>query len=113
MGLKLVNDTKGHREGDRLLIRASECLRKVFKEYALFRIGGDEFLALCQGITQKELEEKTEMLRETMQEQNSLMAIGFAWNPDGKCNMEQLLKEADGRMYETKRAWYAIHPKTT
>ena len=68
---------------------------------------------MCQGITQKELEEKTEMLRETMQEQNSLMAIGFAWNPDGKCNMEQLLKEADGRMYENKRAWYAIHPKTT
>lgn len=113
MGLKLVNDTKGHREGDRLLIRASECLRKAFKEYALFRIGGDEFLALCQGITQKELEEKAELLREIMQEKKSLMALGFAWNPDGKCNMEQLLKEADGRMYENKRAWYAIHPKTT
>lgn len=111
MGLKLVNDSRGHREGDRLLIRASECLRKVFKEYALFRVGGDEFLALCQGITKEELEEKVEQLKEIMQGHKSLMALGCAWNPDGRCNMEQLMKEADGRMYENKRAWYAIHPK--
>ena len=51
-GLKRVNDTKGHAAGDKLIIRASESLKRVLGNYALFRIGGDEMLALCVGIEQ-------------------------------------------------------------
>lgn len=107
MGLKQMNDTKGHREGDRLLIRASECLRKAFGDYDLFRVGGDEFLVLCTGIIEEELDERMDLLKREMQEQNALMALGRVWYGSGRYNMDQLIKEADGRMYEEKRAWYA------
>ncbi len=106
MGLKQMNDTKGHREGDRLLVRASECLRETFGNYELFRVGGDEFLALCVGITEEELVDRMKLLKRRMQERNSLMALGSAFCRDGRCDPEQLIKDADSRMYEEKRAWY-------
>jgi len=58
MGLKKENDSFGHGAGDALLIRASKCLQRGFGEYALFRIGGDEFLVLCEGISREELSER-------------------------------------------------------
>lgn len=111
MGLKRTNDEKGHLEGDNLLIRASECLRKTFGSHALFRVGGDEFLALCKGITQEELEKHVEALKEEMRVRNALMALGYVWSRDGDVDMDQLLKEADGLMYEDKRAWYTRQPE--
>ena len=106
MGLKKVNDAEGHQAGDNLLIRASECLKREFKDYDLFRIGGDEFLVLCAGIAQKELLEKVEELKKDMKEKKALMAIGCVWRSDSREDMDQLLAEADDRMYEDKRGYY-------
>ena len=47
-GLKRVNDSMGHEAGDQLILRACDSLKKAFGEYGLFRIGGDELLALCE-----------------------------------------------------------------
>lgn len=107
MGLKRTNDEKGHLEGDNLLIRASECMRRIFGGYALFRVGGDEFLALCEGITQEGMEERVRSLKLEMQTRNAPMALGCVWHREGKADMDQLMKEADSLMYEDKRAWYA------
>lgn len=107
MGLKRTNDQMGHLEGDALLIRAGECLRRSFGDYALFRVGGDEFLALCEGITKEGMEERIRVLKQEMQAQNALMALGCVWRSDGNADMDQLMKEADSLMYEDKRAWYA------
>lgn len=107
MGLKRTNDEMGHLEGDKLLIRASECLRKTFGDQALFRVGGDEFLALCAGITREQLEERVEKLKQEMKSGNAPMALGSVWRSDGNEDVDQLMREADGLMYEDKRAWYA------
>ncbi|GFH95445.1 cyclic di-GMP phosphodiesterase PdeR [Lachnospiraceae bacterium] len=111
MGLKRTNDEKGHLEGDNLLIRASECLRKAFGNQALFRVGGDEFLALCEGITLRELDEGMAMLRQEMKARNALMALGCVWRTDGEADMDQLMKEADCLMYKDKRAQYEKQPE--
>lgn len=107
MGLKRTNDGKGHLEGDNLLIRASECLRKAFEGYALFRVGGDEFLALCEGITCEDMERRKGILSQEMQERNALMALGCVWRQSGDVDIDELMREADGLMYEDKRARYA------
>lgn len=57
-GLKNVNDTQGHEAGDKLILRASDCLKKIFSDYGIFRIGGDEFLVLCPEITDDDLYKK-------------------------------------------------------
>ena len=78
-GLKNVNDTQGHEAGDKLILRASDCLKKIFSDYGIFRIGGDEFLVLCPEITEDDLYKKTEQLKECSKKSNSLMAVGAAW----------------------------------
>lgn len=110
MGLKRVNDTEGHEAGDQLLSRACQCLRKAFEGYPLFRLGGDEFLALCNGIGEEELPRRVEILKRDMQEHDALMALGYTWRPRVDADMDLLLAEADDRMYEDKRAYYQEHP---
>lgn len=110
MGLKRVNDTEGHEAGDQLLSRACRCLRKTFGGYPLFRLGGDEFLALCAGIEEEELPKRVALLRKDMEEDNALMALGYTWRPRSDDDMDLLLAEADDRMYEDKRAYYQAHP---
>ena len=107
MGLKQVNDKQGHQEGDKLLLRACESLKKVFSDYALFRIGGDEFLVLCKGITEEELKQRKELLRVEMQKENAVMALGSVWQDKWSGESDKLLTAADQKMYEDKRAYYA------
>lgn len=105
-GLKRVNDTQGHEAGDRLIVSASKCLREAFGEYNLFRIGGDEFLALCSGIDRDKLREGEEVLKQVMQKANLVMAVGSAWSPDGTGSIDDLMAEAEGRMYQDKSEYY-------
>ncbi|MDE6387954.1 MAG: sensor domain-containing diguanylate cyclase [Lachnospiraceae bacterium] len=111
MGLKKMNDSMGHKAGDQLLIRSSECLKKVFKEYELFRVGGDEFLAVCAGIEEQELNRRMEQLKCEMKEHNAPMALGSVWRAESKEQMDKLLTLADDRMYENKRKLYATEYK--
>ena len=48
-GLKLINDTKGHEEGDRYIRSGCMLICHTFKHSPVFRIGGDEFVALLEG----------------------------------------------------------------
>ncbi len=105
-GLKRVNDTKGHKAGDQLIIRACESLRRVFSDYELFRIGGDEFLALCPAISEEALNKKVEALKKDIQENSIIMAIGSVWQKEGKKNIDLLLSESERLMYEDKSAYY-------
>jgi diguanylate cyclase (GGDEF)-like protein len=106
-GLKRINDAQGHKAGDALLLRASESLKRAFPDYKRFRIGGDEFLVLCSGILEEELNERVKKLKKDMVENEAPMAIGLVWRAKYEENMNKLLAEADERMYEDKRKYYA------
>ena len=107
MGLKQINDTKGHLEGDALLIRSYECISQVFPKTAIFRIGGDEFLMMSSNVTEEDLIERVNKVKEKMPDYQVHLAFGWVWEP--KCNgrIEELLKIADHRMYEEKERYYA------
>jgi len=110
MGLKKINDTLGHQAGDALLLRASECLKKHFARTELYRIGGDEFLVLCEGISQQDFLSRIEALRIDMEENDAMMALGHLWctKPD---DIEKLIIDADKLMYAEKQAYYAESAK--
>lgn len=105
-GLKRVNDTQGHEAGDRLILRACESLTKAFGDYGVFRIGGDELLALCSGIEENEQKERIAHLREYMQEKDVNMAVGEMWLEKAETELDELLKESERLMYEEKAAYY-------
>jgi diguanylate cyclase (GGDEF)-like protein len=109
LGLKKVNDTQGHQAGDKLIKNSCESLRRVFPQDALFRIGGDEFLVLCVGLTEEELNMKMEQLQEDMDKHSVRMSLGSVWRPDSTEDFDKLLAEADRIMYENKEQYYAEH----
>lgn len=105
-GLKRVNDREGHKSGDRLIISACENLRQVFGEYGLFRIGGDELLAVCIQIEEKVLWEKIERLKKNLRENSIEMAIGAAWKKESLPDIDRMMAEAEQRMYVDKAEYY-------
>lgn len=104
-GLKRINDTMGHAEGDNYIAGAAKCLKKAFEGYGLFRMGGDELMALCPGITREELLQRTELLRTYLKENSIVMAIGSSFKEDA-AKVNDAMSEAESMMYEDKAAYY-------
>lgn len=112
-GLKAINDTFGHAEGDATLIQTAKILKASFRESDILgRMGGDEFAALALENDpssadriirriQKNIDEVN--LRKNKQYQLSL-SIGVARcdHADG-ASLEDLLAQADARMYDEKQ----------
>ena len=109
-GLKIVNDTKGHSAGDKLLIDAAFLLKEVFKGDQIYRAGGDEFTIISLDDSKEEFEEKIRLLREKANDPDWLnFAIGY-YHDDKGISLRYAMQYADERMYEDKKAFYAEHP---
>ncbi|MGN0435569.1 MAG: diguanylate cyclase domain-containing protein [Wujia sp.] len=105
-GLKKVNDTEGHKEGDRLILRACDSLKEVFDGYGLFRIGGDELLALCPKIACDELSRRAAELKKTALNHSVVLAVGAVWQETTEGDIDKLLSKAEKLMYEDKSLYY-------
>lgn len=110
-GLKEVNDKLGHSEGDQLLIHASDKIKSVFRKEDCYRVGGDEFVIICRGMTGSKFEEKvTELRRHFEYEDECNAAIGSRW-AESVQDINQIISEADADMYEDKKSFYRKNKK--
>ena len=105
-GLKQVNDSQGHEAGDALIINSCKCLKQVYSGYGVFRIGGDELLAICPGIARADADDRVALLRQTMKEFSANMAIGMVWRETVGENLYPVVQEAEKRMYADKAEYY-------
>lgn len=103
-GLKRANDTFGHDYGDKLIRKTAKILQKIIGKDA-YRIGGDEFVAICVGIEEEDLNRKTEQLRHRAEKEQIEVSIGTSWR-DENVHIKEQLHEADQRMYEEKKIYY-------
>ncbi|MEN6413864.1 MAG: diguanylate cyclase response regulator [Veillonellales bacterium] len=107
--MKLINDTFGHQAGDEALIRAADLLHSTFRRSDIIgRFGGDEFVILSLDVNPEFSQTMLVRLAERQcldKRQPQLpLSIGVAYyDPEKPANMEELLAEADKRMYEDKR----------
>ena len=110
-GLKAVNDSGGHIAGDNLLKNAANALRDVFAVHEIFRAGGDEFVVILTDVTEEEVNDKAEKLRQVTENYDNLVfAIGSAYEDDVK-KVKLALHNADERMYADKKRYYELHPE--
>ncbi|MBR5095843.1 MAG: diguanylate cyclase, partial [Treponema sp.] len=107
--LKLINDTRGHNFGDEALQRTSRMICDVYKHSPVFRIGGDEFVAV---LTDYDYERREDLLKElrTASETNGRMRSGpqvasglAAYNPMADSSFDDVFARADSEMYENKK----------
>jgi len=103
-GLKQVNDEFGHKVGDALIQNAARQISLVFQDMG-YRIGGDEFVIMAFGMPENEFTEKMQSVKAAMNKQKISISIGEAWQSTD-CDLSDLLKDADGRMYQEKRKYY-------
>lgn len=103
-GLKEVNDTKGHVEGDRLIKAAAEVISLVFSGET-YRIGGDEFVVIAVGSDEKAFNRGVEAVLEKLASEKISTAVGVSV-ADNTEHIEAHLTSADSRMYENKKAYY-------
>jgi diguanylate cyclase (GGDEF)-like protein/PAS domain S-box-containing protein len=111
-GLKHINDTWGHQEGDLVLVETGRAIRDSFRESdVLARIGGDEFVVLQIVGSGIEPEAVTQRLRQRLCESplgrdgryRCEVSVGMVCRmPYDDCSLETMLALADKEMYREK-----------
>ena len=109
--LKITNDTYGHEAGNDLITSATALICDVFKHAPIYRIGGDEFVALME----KEYDEREVLVNNFKSrleriaifvERKQLpvsVAVGVSeFNPQTDTSYDDVFKRADEAMYKDK-----------
>ena len=112
--LKFINDNFGHKSGDLLIKCACNLIVKNFTYSSIFRIGGDEFVAILSG---KDFGNRIELLTKLRAEMDSpieekneafdkiSIASGLAiYDPEKDENFQSVFERADSEMYKSKIA---------
>jgi diguanylate cyclase (GGDEF)-like protein/putative nucleotidyltransferase with HDIG domain len=111
-GFKKINDRFGHLEGNRVLRLFAQALKDTCREYDyVARMGGDEFVVIAPGLQADAAAKKVDLIRplarqagfEVCGEEILSLSVGVAVSPDDGNDAEQLLTQADRRMYVEKQ----------
>ena len=118
-GMKWINDTLGHEEGDAALRDISVILKETFRATDIVaRIGGDEFAILAIDTTGVYPEVILARLQNEIDMHNKKDSKGYKvsismgtayYDPQNPCSLDELMSRADKLMYEQKRRkkpWY-------
>ena len=106
-GLKKINDSRGHEEGDRYIKTGCHMICRWFKHSPIFRVGGDEFVAILEGDDYDEriqlLHDFDKIIEENIKTDNVVISTGLdIFNKENDRLLEDVFKRADKKMYERK-----------
>lgn len=113
--LKQINDDHGHKAGDLYIKGCCHMICEMFKNSPVFRIGGDEFVAVLQGKDYDKRNKKVAELREMFADSFAdtsvdpwlrySAAVGVSDYTDSDSTFEVVFKRADSVMYDDKKAF--------
>lgn len=115
-GLKHINDTFGHKEGDNAIMLAAKALQEAFRKTDIIgRVGGDEFTIIAPKNTLESMAYIQERLQDILDKENDLLkkaytvSISFgaamfnATEGPPFPNFEEILSRADKELYMQKK----------
>ena len=116
-GLKKINDKLGHAEGDRAIKDMAKILTQVFRdEDVISRLGGDEFTIFTIGVPDdfpERIQTRVSRLLDHFQQVEKRpyelsFSLGWTMGETGRDHprplLTDILKQADEKLYEEKRA---------
>ena len=107
-GLKVINDTLGHKAGDEYILKASRMICDIFQHSPVYRTGGDEFVVILNGrdyLIRKELvlalhDRSVEHIRT----KEVVISGGLSEYKAGTdASFHDVFERADALMYEEKK----------
>ncbi len=109
-GLKLINDSMGHDNGDSLLVATANLIKSCFRSSDIVaRVGGDEFAVLLPNCSAEILENANNRLQQSANQSELSwqgiplsLSIGTALRTDPSTPLTEIYKEADNNMYRQK-----------
>ncbi|MCR5149905.1 MAG: amino acid permease [Clostridiales bacterium] len=105
--LKEVNDTLGHKQGDRFISDGGRILCDTFSDSSVFRIGGDEFAVIVRGVDYDNinslLENVSSYNRKALESGGVVIACGMSIFSGDSC-VASVFERADRNMYRNKVA---------
>ena len=104
--LKQINDKLGHLEGDKALIKLAESLLNSEKNKARFyRVGGDEFVAICFNSNEEQVKKIIKRIKNNMSKTPYTCSTGYEM-----CKLKddkfEVYKKADEKMYKEKEEFH-------
>ncbi len=109
-GLKLINDVFGHNEGDNLLVKTAEILKKICRsDDILARWGGDEFVILLPRTSITDSEEIVERIVKECKKTKRykipiILSLGTATKEMSVQDIQAIIIDAESNMYRNKLA---------
>lgn len=112
-GMKWINDTLSHNDGDIALIETSNILKSTFSYNDIIcRIGGDEFAIISMDSDPETAQKKNQKLMTNQDNLNNSKKYEFRlsisvgesyFDPKNPMNIDELMSRADEMMYENKK----------
>ncbi len=100
---KKLNDTQGHQKGDEALKSVANVLKELADDYGIAgRYGGEELVLMVTQQSAASVKKLAEQVRRTIEVHTPVtVSVGYSMQREG-ITAEQLLKEADEAMYQSK-----------
>ncbi|MGG7179075.1 sensor domain-containing diguanylate cyclase [Clostridium paraputrificum] len=106
---KKINDEYGHNAGDKALVRMANAMKLCLgKEDIYARMSGDEFVIIFRNLSYNDAEKRLLSIRENLEISDDKIKVDFTYglvtiNPYEKLQKDEILSEADRKMYEAKK----------
>lgn len=104
-GLHEVNNHLGHDEGDKMLRFIADEMKIHFGSSDTYRIGGDEFVAICRDLPVDEVLKRVEAVKKSTAQAEYYVSVGVEWQ-DSDFNINAMVKSAEEKMLRDKRIFY-------
>lgn len=105
-GLKKMNDEEGHASGDVAIRAVANALGGVFGSENVFRMGGDEFLAIAPFCNKDMFYLQIADARRRITQSGYSASIGWKYRTGEEKSLTDMIRAADEKMYLEKQAYY-------